>query len=130
MAAEDIAVRYKVSSTNHFGGVCRVSGGSNFSQGSGALRDGVSEEAVMEWFVDGISDYAPGKCGATPESRELQVCKLARSDIRRRNLVSIHRTLFCSDCDNATNLLVVRVACAPSCFRLGTGLADDTCVYF
>eukprot|EP00752_Nemacystus_decipiens_P007102 g6364.t1 len=68
--------------TRHAAGVGWDEGGSNVSQGSGTLRDGVSEEAVMEWFVDGISDYAPGKRGATPESRELQ----AGNRLGRRHL--------------------------------------------
>lgn len=77
MAAGGIAARYKVPITNHFGDVCHVSGGSKLSQGSGVLTYDVSEEAVMEWFVDGISDYEPGTCRATAETRELKVCQTA-----------------------------------------------------
>lgn len=76
MAAGDVAARYQFSSTNRFDGDCRVSGGSKSSQGSGALIDGASEEAVMEWFIDGISDYEPGSCGATTETRESKVCQI------------------------------------------------------
>lgn len=73
MAVGDVAVRFQVPSTNGFDGVCRVSGESESSQCSGALSDGVSEEAAMDWLVDGISDYEPGDCGATTETRELKV---------------------------------------------------------
>lgn len=56
-----------------FDGVFRVSGGGGPSHGSGALTDGIDEEAVMEWFIEEIADHVPINGGTTTESREVQV---------------------------------------------------------
>jgi len=58
-----------------YGGACYVPGGSS-SQGSGTSTDSVSEEAVMEWFVNALAEYQPGNGGATTETREVQVVLL------------------------------------------------------
>ncbi|CAM9616074.1 unnamed protein product [Ectocarpus sp. 6 AP-2014] len=73
----NIATTYDANEhlARHAAGVRWGAGGSKLSQGSGALPDGVSEEAVMEWFVDRISEYEPGNCGATTETREFQAGK-------------------------------------------------------
>ena len=70
-----MAAGFQVPGMNSLDGVCRVSGESTSSQCSGALAEGGSEEAAMDWFVDWISeDYEPGDCRATTETRELKVC--------------------------------------------------------
>lgn len=53
--------------------VFRVSGESTSNQGSGALAEGTDEEAVMECFIEEVANYEPSNCGATTQTREVQV---------------------------------------------------------